>query len=583
MKVVGLISGGKDSCFNLLKCLAEGHQLVAVANLCPPKGENELDSYMFQTVGHEAVPLLAEAFGSLPFYRRTISGQAISTGKTYLSSSHDEVEDLYQLLRSIQSEICFDGVSVGAIRSDYQRVRVENVCGRLGLTCLAYLWRVDQKILLEEMICSGVDAIVIKTAAMGLSPSKHLGKSIRSLHSKFCEMNDSFGFHVCGEGGEYETLVVDCPLYEKRFVIDESEIVMHSDDAFAPVAYLVVKKFHLEEKDKDSESLEKTLLKLKQPLPPHAADDMPSDENREAGCSFLVTMDQNFSTSGFSLLQKRTIENSDFCWISGIAGQMSGDGSASAQALAAMEELTQKLKFSGMTSGHVILVYLYIRKMSEYAAINDVYKTVFDVNPPIRVCVEANLPEGQALLLNCLACKCSPRIEKNVMHVQSISHWAPANIGPYSQAMQLDSTVYVAGQIGLIPGSMTLIGGGVVSQARLCLCHTTRILNAHYESRGGLALGHVVQATCFVTDRQYVRQVKEEWGKIDQMCHLVFVAVPALPKGALVEFHSIADSRAEDFSRGSNSWSSESVLHQAHWVWMENLGYLTFSAELLDS
>ena len=82
---------------------------------------------MFQTVGHEAVPLLAEAFGSLPFYRRTISGQAISTGKTYLSSSHDEVEDLYQLLRSIQSEICFDGVSVGAIRSDYQRVRVENV------------------------------------------------------------------------------------------------------------------------------------------------------------------------------------------------------------------------------------------------------------------------------------------------------------------------------------------------------------------------------------------------------------------------------------------------------------------------
>ena len=38
-----------------------------------------------------------------------------------------------------------------------------------------------------------------------------------------------------------------------------------------------------------------------------------------------------------------------------------------------------------MTSGHVILVYLYIRKMSEYAAINDVYKTVFDVNPPIRL------------------------------------------------------------------------------------------------------------------------------------------------------------------------------------------------------
>lgn len=43
---------------------------------------------------------------------------------------------------------------------------------------------------------------------------------------------------MCGEGGEYETFVVDCPLYQKRISIDQCEAVLHSDDELAPVAYL---------------------------------------------------------------------------------------------------------------------------------------------------------------------------------------------------------------------------------------------------------------------------------------------------------------------------------------------------------
>jgi diphthine-ammonia ligase len=52
MKVVGLISGGKDSIHNLLHCVALGHEVVCVANLRPPEVD-EMDSFMFQTVGHE--------------------------------------------------------------------------------------------------------------------------------------------------------------------------------------------------------------------------------------------------------------------------------------------------------------------------------------------------------------------------------------------------------------------------------------------------------------------------------------------------------------------------------------------------
>lgn len=40
MRFVALISGGKDSCYNMMKCVAEGHELVCLANLQPPEGMN---------------------------------------------------------------------------------------------------------------------------------------------------------------------------------------------------------------------------------------------------------------------------------------------------------------------------------------------------------------------------------------------------------------------------------------------------------------------------------------------------------------------------------------------------------------
>lgn len=72
------------------------------------------------------------------------------------------------------------GVSVGAILSNYQRVRVEHVCQRLSLTPLCYLWQRDQAELLTEMIDSGLEAIIIKVAGIGLA-TKHLGKTLAEI------------------------------------------------------------------------------------------------------------------------------------------------------------------------------------------------------------------------------------------------------------------------------------------------------------------------------------------------------------------------------------------------------------------
>ncbi len=58
-------------------------------------------------------------------------------------------------------------------------------CARLGLTSLALLWMRDQDELLQEMIDKGMNVILIKVAAAGLEPEKHLGKTITELKPHF--------------------------------------------------------------------------------------------------------------------------------------------------------------------------------------------------------------------------------------------------------------------------------------------------------------------------------------------------------------------------------------------------------------
>ncbi|KAK8782111.1 hypothetical protein V5799_016546 [Amblyomma americanum] len=246
MRVLALVSGGKDSCFNMLKCVEHGHDIVALAHL-KPKDKDELDSYMYQSVGHEIVGHYAEAIG-LPLFQGEIVGKPCNQGSEYEVTEGDEVEDLFKLMSRAKKTVNYEAVSVGAIFSDYQRVRVLNVCDRLGVTMLAYLWHCDQAQLLREMVDSGIHAILIKVAALGLEPQKHLGKTLTEIYDHMILMEKKYGLNVCGEGGEYETATLDCPLFHKRIVIDESEVVIHSNDAFAPVGYLKIKRLHLEDK-----------------------------------------------------------------------------------------------------------------------------------------------------------------------------------------------------------------------------------------------------------------------------------------------------------------------------------------------
>lgn len=95
------------------------------------------------------------------------------------------------------------------------------------------------------------------------------------------------------------------------------------------------------------------------------------------------------------------------------------------------------LQKQGAGVDSLLSVCLYLRDMADYPKVNAIYGRYFTLNPPTRVCVE--IPTTKYAVIEALA---APSVErKQAMHVQSISHWAPANIGPYSQSTQVTHAI----------------------------------------------------------------------------------------------------------------------------------------------
>ncbi|CAB1427813.1 unnamed protein product [Pleuronectes platessa] len=129
-------------------------------------------------------------------------------------------------------------------------------------------------------------------------------------------------------------------------------------------------------------------------------------------------------------------------WISGINGLQSQVPGIEGQTEAAFTQLQSELDHRGWKITDIILIHLYVSSMEEYGPLNTVYKKHFGTNPPARVCVQAPLPAGRLLQIDCLLHDWTEPLEegcfhqRDAMHVQSLSHWAPANIGPYSQSVR---------------------------------------------------------------------------------------------------------------------------------------------------
>lgn len=252
MRFVSLLSGGKDSIYNTMECIRQGHVLVAVLNLQTP---GEKDSYMFQYVGNHIVKDIAECLG-VPLVQIKTLGVSLNKEIEYTKKEGDEIEDLFEALKQMHKQYSFEGIASGAIGSSYQKNRVENICHRLGKTSLSYLWGRNQKELLSSMVKDGVHAIVVKAGEypldtlVGQEISQVLeiyGAYVQEEIAKSGKILKEEDFNICGEGGEYETLTLDCPIFTKKIQIINSEIVK---DKQTRVSVLDILSHKVVEKDR---------------------------------------------------------------------------------------------------------------------------------------------------------------------------------------------------------------------------------------------------------------------------------------------------------------------------------------------
>ncbi|MDA9648574.1 RidA family protein [Flavobacteriaceae bacterium] len=115
---------------------------------------------------------------------------------------------------------------------------------------------------------------------------------------------------------------------------------------------------------------------------------------------------------------------------------------------------------------------------------------------------------------------------------------APAPIGPYNQAVKVGNTLYISGQIPLIPTSMELLSGTIKEETQLVMDHLQAILEA-----AGMTFGHVVKSTIFLDDMNNFGEVNQIYGAFfdnETAPARETVAVKTLPKSVRVEISMIA-------------------------------------------
>ena len=203
VRVAVLATGGKDSTLALYHVLQEGYEVERLAAIVPLRE----DSWMFHYPNIRLVDLFAEAVG-IPLVKAESSGV-----------QNEELEDLKRLIEKLDVE----GIVSGAIASSYQKSKLDEICKKLGLKSITPLWHRDPLEILNEMLKLKLEVIITGVYAHGFIVD-WLGKKIdKDAVETLKTLNSLYGVSLVGEGGEYETLVLDAPFFKKRIKIVSAE------------------------------------------------------------------------------------------------------------------------------------------------------------------------------------------------------------------------------------------------------------------------------------------------------------------------------------------------------------------------
>ncbi|MBI2129735.1 diphthine--ammonia ligase [Candidatus Woesearchaeota archaeon] len=225
LKLGALVSSGKDSIYAMYVMLKQNYKIGCIITI---KSKNP-DSFMFHTPSVDLVRLQAESMG-IPLVEFGTKGE-----------KEEELKDLKNALDIAKKEHKIEGVVTGALYSAYQRDRIEKICDDLGLKIFSPLWHISQETELREILNAGFKFILASVAADGLDKS-FLGRIVDDeFVDKLKKISEKNKMNIAGEGGEYESFVVDGPIFNKKIEIIDSEIKEESRNT----AKLIIKKAEL--------------------------------------------------------------------------------------------------------------------------------------------------------------------------------------------------------------------------------------------------------------------------------------------------------------------------------------------------
>ncbi|ABK77055.1 ATPase of the PP-loop superfamily [Cenarchaeum symbiosum A] len=204
MRLAALFSGGKDSAYSAYRAIQEGHTVACLVSAAPVSP----DSMLFHAPNTHITGLQAISMGIPRICARSGPSDADSEEKLLAES-----------LLFARDEYRIQGVVHGGLSSAFQKRHFEGACGSAGLEAVAPLWGLEPGQYMRSLVDDGFRFIITAVSAGGLG-ARWLGREIgRREIDELGRISARHGLGLAFEGGEAETLVVDCPLFSREIRI----------------------------------------------------------------------------------------------------------------------------------------------------------------------------------------------------------------------------------------------------------------------------------------------------------------------------------------------------------------------------
>ena len=209
MKLAALFSGGKDSTYSIFLAKKLGHTVEVLLTLNPHSDESHLLHYP----NIEFTNLQAESMKIPQLTTKIISNE-----------SKNEIEKLNDLIIDAIENFSIEGIVHGGILSEYQKNNFSLVCEKHNLKVISPLWNKEPESYMQELLDNNFEYIMTTVSSDGLDDSWLGTKIDENALNQLKKLQEKFSFNLNFEGGEAETFVMNCPLFEKSLKIQQSHI-----------------------------------------------------------------------------------------------------------------------------------------------------------------------------------------------------------------------------------------------------------------------------------------------------------------------------------------------------------------------